>query len=378
MKGDGDRVLGLIVNPVAGLGGRVGLKGSDGIDIQRRALALGAEPAATQRAVEALRRVEGIGGRIALLTCAAAMGEDAARAAGLSAVIVHAPPTSSTSAEDTRAAARAMRDRGVDLILFAGGDGTARDLHAALGDALPVLGIPAGVKIQSGVFAVTPAAAGQLASRCLGAAGAPLRDAEVVDLDEEAYRRGEVAPRLYGTMRIPFERSLVQGRKSPTRLGSAATLEAIALDIVQEMRADRLDIVGPGTTTRPILSRLGLAKTLIGVDVVLGGRLLCADAGETDLLRLLADHPARIVVTPIGGQGHILGRGNQPISPAVIRRAGPGNIVVVSAVEKIHALEGRPLLVDTGDPALDRELSGYARIVTGYGERIVYRIATPG
>jgi len=169
----------------------------------------------------------------------------------------------------------------------------------------------------------------------------------------------------------------VQGRKSPTRLGSAAALEAIALDIVQGMRADRLEIVGPGTTTRPILSRLGLDKTLIGVDAVLGGRLVCADAGEADLLRLLADHPARIVVTPIGGQGHILGRGNQPISPAVIRRAGAASIVVVSTAEKNHALEGRPLLVDTGDADLDRELSGYARIVTGYGERIVYRIGTP-
>jgi predicted polyphosphate/ATP-dependent NAD kinase len=377
VKGDGGHTLGLIVNPVAGLGGRVGLKGSDGIDIQRRALALGAEPTATRRAADALRRLEGIGDRITLLTCAGAMGEEAARACGLPAAIVHTPSGPASSADDTRAAARAMRDRGADLILFAGGDGTARDLHAALGGALPVLGIPAGVKIQSGVFAVTPTAAGELASRFLGAGSTPLRDAEVVDLDEEAYRRGEVAPRLYGTMRIPFERSLVQGRKSPTRLGSAATLQAIALDIVQGMRPDRLDIVGPGTTTRPILARLGLVKTLIGVDVVLDGRLLCADAGEADLLRLLAAHPARIVVTPIGGQGHILGRGNQPISPAVIRRAGAASIVVVSTAEKIHALEGRPLLVDTGDPRLDRELSGYARIVTGHGERIVYRIATP-
>ena len=368
------RTLGLIVNPVAGLGGRVGLKGSDGADIQRRARELGAKPAATGRAVEALRRIDGLGERVALLTCATVMGEEAARECGLSPTIIAPAPGERTTAEDTRNAAREMRRRGVDLLLFAGGDGTARDVHAAIGDSVPVLGIPAGVKIHSGVFAITPAAAGELAARFLGNGRIPVREAEVVDLDEDAYRRGEVSPKLYGTARVPFDRNLVQGRKSPTQLSHTAVLDAIGLDVVEGMRDDRIDIVGPGTTTRPILTHLGLVKTLIGVDAVFRGEILRADAGESDLLELLERHPARVIVTPIGGQGHILGRGNQPISPAVIRRVGGANIVVVSPLEKINALEGRPMLVDTGDPELDRELSGYAKIVTGYRERVVYRI----
>ena len=259
------RTLGLIVNPVAGLGGRVGLKGSDGADIQRRARELGAKPAATGRAVEALRRIDGLGERVALLTCATVMGEEAARECGVSPTIIAPAPGERTTAEDTRNAAREMRRRGVDLLLFAGGDGTARDVHAAIGDSVPVLGIPAGVKIHSGVFAITPAAAGELAARFLGNGRTPVREAEVVDLDEDAYRRGEVSPKLYGTARVPFDRNLVQGRKSPTQLSHTAVLDAIGLDVVEGMRDDRIDIVGPGTTTRPILTHLGLVKTLIGL-----------------------------------------------------------------------------------------------------------------
>jgi predicted polyphosphate/ATP-dependent NAD kinase len=369
-------VFGLIVNPVAGLGGRVGLKGSDGTEIQRRARELGAMPLALERAATALQRFDFPRASMEIMTYPGEMGEGAAGACGFEPTVIGSIQPGSTSAEDTMAAAREMQRRGARLILFAGGDGTARDMVRAIGDSVPVLGIPAGVKILSAAFATSPTAAGELARRLLAGQVARLREVEVLDLDEEAYRAGRVSPQLFGYLKVPYQRRLLQGRKSPSGPDEHGTLQAIALDVVDQMHDDVVYIIGPGTTTRPILSHLGLEKTLIGVDVLLNRRLLLADANEASLLSALKGHPARIVVTPIGGQGFLFGRGNQQISPAVLRLVGKENIVVVAALEKIHALRGRPLLVDSGDPEIDRLLSGYVPVISGYRERIVYRVAS--
>lgn len=367
--------LGLIVNPVAGLGGRAGLKGSDGPEIQRLARQLGATPESPRRAFEALRRLQPLRHDLEIVTYPGEMGQEVADACGFQPTAIGSIQTGLTTAGDTREAAREMRQRKVDLILFAGGDGTARDVYDAIGDMIPALGIPAGVKIHSAAFAITPTAAGELARLHLQGEGLGLREAEIMDVDEAAYREGMISPKLYGYLRVPFQRRLLQGRKAPSVLDERGTLEAIALDVIEHMQEDCLYIVGPGTTTRPILTHLGLEKTLIGVDVVSGGRLAASDANETVLLDLLANRDGQVIVTPIGGQGHILGRGNQQISPTVIRRVGKDNIIVVSTTEKIHALGGRSLLVDTGDPELDRQLTGYVQIITGYDERIVYRVS---
>jgi predicted polyphosphate/ATP-dependent NAD kinase len=369
-------MLGLIVNPVAGLGGRVGLKGSDGLEIQQRARDLGATPQAGSRAAEALRRLLPLGGERQLLTYPGEMGEAAARTAGLVPFVIGSITRGATTAEDTAAAAREMQRQGVDLVLFAGGDGTARDIVRAIGDSLPALGIPAGVKILSAAFAIHPAAAGDLAREFLAGETRRVRPAEVLDLDEEAYRQGRVSPRLYGYLNTPYRRRLIQGRKSPSPLDERGTLEAIAHDVIEQMQEGVVYIVGPGSSTRPILDQLGLEKTLVGVDAVLNRRLLLADANEAALLHALEGRRARVVVTPVGGQGYLFGRGNQPISPAVLRAVGRENILVVAAPEKIHALRGRPLLVDSGDPEVDGWLAGHLQILTGYRERIVYRIST--
>lgn len=369
-------MLGLIVNPVAGLGGRVGLKGSDGREIQRRARELGATPLAAGRAIDALRRLAPLLGDLQILSYPGEMGEEATVAAGFTPVVIGSITPGATTPDDTMAAAREMQRRQADLVLFAGGDGTARDVYRALGDSIPVLGIPAGVKILSAAFAIHPAAAGDLAREFLSGESRHVRQAEVLDLDEEAYRAGRVSPRLYGYLKIPYRRRLIQGRKSPSPLDERGTLEAIAQDVVDQMEEGVAYIVGPGSTTRPILARLGLEKTLVGVDVVLDRQLLLADANEAALLGVLGRHRARVIVTPIGGQGYLFGRGNQPISPSVLRAVGRENILVVGAPEKIHALRGRPLLVDSGDPEVDRWLTGYMKILTGYHERIVYRIST--
>lgn len=370
--------LGLIVNPVAGLGGRVGLKGSDGVDIQQVALARGAEPLAQLRTQQALAALLPLRDRLELLTAPYEMGADVAQQSGFAPKIVGTAMQASmknTNAEDTIHAAREMLAAGVDLILFAGGDGTARDILAAVGVQVPVLGIPAGVKIHSAVFATHPRVAGQLAADFLSGERIYMREAEVVDLDEAAYRVGLVGTRLYGYLKVPYRPHLLQNRKAPTPASESARAQAIAASVIENMLAGWLYIIGPGTTTRAIAERLGFPKTLVGVDVYDLDGLVALDADEASLLKLLEKQPAQIIVTPIGGQGFIFGRGNQQISPKVLKKVGRENIIVVSLSEKINALMGEPLLVDTGESDLDASLCGYFPVITGYHEKVIYRVA---
>ena len=383
------KTLGLIVNPVAGVGGRVGLKGSDGIEILRRALELGAARESPRRAQQALARLAGLAGEIDLVTCPGEMGADEAVAAGFTPrvldSVIGAPwgaplpdGAPATTAEDTVNAARAMRDIGVDLLLFAGGDGTARNIYDAIGTEIATLGIPAGVKIHSAVYATTPAAAGDLAALFFRpqARGVELREAEVMDIDEEAFREDRVSARLYGYLRVPYQRNLLQSAKAGAGGSDAAALEGIASEVVNGMQPGRLYVIGPGTTTRGIMRILELPNTLLGVDVVCDRAVVASDVNENDLLRLTAERPATVVVTAIGGQGHIFGRGNQQISPRVLRQVGLGNIVVVATHQKLLALEERPLLVDTGDDELNAELCGYRRVVTNLNESTIYPVST--
>jgi predicted polyphosphate/ATP-dependent NAD kinase len=366
--------LGLIVNPVAGLGGRVGLKGSDGIEVQQRARALGAEPQAQVRTAQALETIMPIRDNLELLTPPGEMGEAIARQCGFSPLVLGTLPAGLTSAADTIRLAREMLAIPVDLILFAGGDGTARDIYDAVGEAIPVLGIPAGVKIHSAVFATHPRLAGELAAGFLQGKPTRLHQAEVVDLDEQTYHTGTVITRLYGYLKIPYRTGLIQNKKAPTPAAESAQAEAIAAEVIERMLDGVIYILGPGTTTQAITTRLGLQKTLLGVDVINRQALVAADVGERQLLSLLADHPAKIVVTPIGGQGFLFGRGNQQISPQVIQKVGRDNIIVICLQSKLHALRGRPLLVDTSDAQTDQLLSGYLPVITGYREQSIYRV----
>jgi len=366
--------LGLIVNPIAGIGGRVGLKGSDGAEIQKKALELGAVPQSLNRATQALERIKSIED-LELITYPSEMGEDAARACGFEPTVIGSIKQGETTPQDSKNAAQEMQRSKVDLLLFAGGDGTARDIYSAIGEGLPVLGIPAGVKIHSAVFATSPLSAGELAVSYLQGRVSSLKEAEVMDVDEEAFRQGIVAAKLYGYLKIPFQRRLVQSLKVASSPGEESSLEEIASYVVDRMEDDSLYIIGPGTTTRAITSKLGLSKTIIGVDVVFKGKLLAADVNESQLLKLLEGRKAKIIVTPIGGQGCIFGRGNQQISPEVIKKVGKEHIIVVSTPEKINSLGGRPLWVDTGDQGTDRMLSGYIRVITGYNEQVICKVS---
>ena len=371
--------LGLIVNPIAGLGGRVGLKGTDGAGVAQRARELGAEPRAGVRTAAALARLAQSWpidrARPELLCGPGDMGASAAvTAAWESSVVGDAGPE--TTADDTRRLARALVESGVDLLLFVGGDGTARDIQTEVGSDVAALGVPAGVKIQSAVFATSPGAAGDIAAQYLGGSRRTV-EREVLDLDEEAYREGRVQPQLHGLMRVPAGR-LLQSRKAPTPASDAAAGESIGAEVEVNLESGRRYVLGPGTTTRAVAYRLGIENTLVGVDGLLAGdggvELAVRDASESDLLTFVAGGPTSIVLTPIGGQGFLFGRGNQPISPAVIRAVGIEHITVLATPTKLAELAGHPLLVDTGDDALDAELSGYIQVITGRGERAVVRI----
>lgn len=368
--------LGFIVNPVAGIGGRVGLKGSDGSDIRLKALALGAVPRAGVRAAQALRKLEPLKDSILVLTYPGEMGENIAASIGFDVKVLGAIEQGNTRATDTINAARIMLELDCDLILFAGGDGTARDIYNTVGQMVPVLGIPAGVKIHSAAFARNPSSAGEIAHQFLTSSQPSIRDAEVMDIDEALYREGTLSSCLYGYLRVPFIKRYLQGVKTAISPGEITALVDIASEVVISMKPDLLYLLAPGTTTRAVTTMLALEKTLLGVDVIKNRELLLSDANESQLLELLETQDGKIIVTPIGGQGFLFGRGNQQLSPHVIRKIGTNNIRIISIPEKIFALQGQPLLVDTGDTSLDEELSGFKRVITGSGESIVYRVST--
>lgn len=368
--------LGLIVNPVAGVGGPAGLKGSDGAATLQAALARGVALRAGPRAARALAPLEGLRDRIDLLTYPGAMGEAAARAAGFTPRVLGHLEGDHTAAEDTVRAARLLCAAGLDLLVFTGGDGTARDIYNAIGCGQPVLGVPAGVKMHSGVYAVSPEAAGELVALLVNAGLVSVSEQEVRDIDEEAFRAGVVKTRYYGELAVPGIGGFVQQVKQGGREVEALVLADIAADLVEQMQDDTLYIIGPGSTTRAVMEELGLDNTLLGVDVVQNRALLARDASGPELENLLAAHdgPVKAVITAIGGQGHILGRGNQQLTPAVLRRVGRDNLIVVATKTKITGLQGRPLLVDSHDPQLDRDLAGYIRVLTGYRDTILYPV----
>jgi predicted polyphosphate/ATP-dependent NAD kinase len=374
-KSDSGKRLGLIVNPIAGIGGRVGLKGSDGTEIQRQALELGAEPQSGRRTGLALQVLRSEFSEVEIISPPGEMGESIVRIMDFESLILGEIIPGATTPEDTRMAAKAMLASQVDLLLFAGGDGTARDIYRGIGDQLPVVGIPAGVKIHSAVFATHPHSAGELAAAFLKNQSMKLHEAEVVDLDEEAFRKGIITTRLYAYLMVPYHRRLVQNSKAPTPATEAAQMEAIAWDVIENMQMDCYYVLGPGTTTRAVAECLGLEKTLVGVDLITTDKVVALDVNEKQLLRLVGDQVTKIVITPIGGQGFLFGRGNQPISAEVIEKVGIDRIQVICTPGKLHALAGRPMLVDTGDLELDTRLEGHISIITGYHEQAVYRVA---
>jgi len=364
-KSSSVRTVGFIVNPVAGMGGAVGLKGTDGEAILDKAISLGAKPVAPARAESFLSELSAFKKGLQLVVGAGAMGETEAKSCGFTCRVI-GEKKEKTSAEDTKAIAKRIAECGVNLLVFCGGDGTARDILKAVNASLPVLGVPTGVKMHSAVFAVSPQAAARVTQRFL-ANDLPLREAEVMDVDETAFREGRVSAELYGYVLIPYEPHLIQENKmaSPMTESELRNQAAIAIYIIENMKPNLIYILGPGTTTRTIGDLLDAKKTLLGVDLFCDKKMVAHDVNEKQIIEQIQGKAAQIIVTPIGGQGFIFGRGNQQISPEVIRRVGLDNIVVVATEGKLRSL--RSLRVDTGDPNLDDALRAHKiKVVVEY------------
>ena len=353
--------IGFLINPYAGMGGAVGLKGTDGLIDE--AIQRGAVPRAQERASEALGALEGT--NLHFFTCSREMGEDAMLKAGITRFTVEYCIPEKTTADDTKNACRKFLDAGVEMIVFCGGDGTARDVFDVVGTRVPVLGIPAGVKMYSGVFAISPQSAAELLQQ---SGTIPLRDTEVVDVDEVAYRDGALRTTLYGYAKTPYIMERVAGTKKVFEQPDEERAKAEIAQFIAEVidgTPDKLTLLGPGTTTEKIAEVLGIKKTLLGFDAIRGRELVGADLNEKSILALIKDEKkSRLILSIIGAQGFVLGRGTQQISPAVIRKIGIGNIIVVATPYK---LSKTPVLyVDTGVPSLDAAFGDHIKVISGY------------
>ena len=337
--------LGLVINPLAGIGGTVGLKGSDGDAIVSKALERGAVPLAEKRVYDALSHLDKTAD-FSIATVSGSMGENVLASLGIKTSVVHEVDmnvTNHTTASDTQEAVKTFINDGVDIIVFAGGDGTARDVYSALqaighDEDIPVIGIPAGCKIHSAVYSTSPSMAGEVLQAIISGHPMTLKMSEVMDLDEEAFRSGVVKASCFGYLSVPVDDVRMQVIKQGGIEYDAIALQDIAAEVVENMEDDCLYLIGTGSTTASIMSELGLDNTLLGVDVVLNKELLASDVDEKKLLELLDDYRAKIIVSIIGGQGNMFGRGNQQLSAQVIDKVGIDNIIVIETNEKLREL----------------------------------------
>lgn len=368
-------LVGLIINPIAGVGGRIGLKGSDNEkEIWSKIQSGEGKQVSHERAKRFLKIIEDIKENIIFLTFADEMGESLLEEMKFDYEVVGKIKDKKPSREDTKIAAQTMLNREVKLIIFVGGDGTACDMFDAVQDKVPLLAVPSGVKMHSACFALNPEIAGMIFKQ-FHSGELNLTESEVMDIDEQAFREGRVSAELRGMVTIPYLKAAFQGGKT----ASASTFDekhdqlVIAERVSDDMDRDTLYLLGSGTTCRTVADYLKLEKTLLGVDAMYNRKIIALDLNERQMLELLEKYPQRkIIVTVIGNQGFVFGRGNQQLSPAVIRKVGKKNIILIATVSKLEKTE--KLRVDTGDLELDKELQGFIRVVTSYHEDILMRI----
>ena len=368
--------LGLLINPYAGIGGALALKGSDGTEIREKALALGAQKKALDKTRLALQSIVSFKNQVLLYVAAGEMGESLAKELGFKYSVVYQSINIQTEAQDTENTAQALLSKKVDLILFAGGDGTARNICQIVGNSVPVLGVPAGCKIHSAVYAITPAAAGRVLEQVIKGEIVSVNDAEVMDIDEAQFRQGRVNARQFGEMQVPTELRYIQAVKMGGKESDELVLQDIADHIIEIMEdhPHHIFVMGSGSTVEFIMQQLGIANTLLGVDVIKNKQLLASDVTANELITFSASQNCKLVLTLIGGQGHIIGRGNQQLSAEFLKQIGKENILVVATKTKISNLNGRPLIVDSGSAEVEQQLSGLISIITGFHDQVLYPV----
>ena len=362
--------VGFIVNPIAGMGGKVGLKGTDGV--VNKAIKLGAKPVAAANAEKTLKEfiLNHKKDEISWFTCSGKMGEDELKSAGIvDFKIVYTTENGSTSSNDTKNACKMFLDKSVDLILFCGGDGTARDVFAAVGNKIPLLGIPSGVKMHSAVFGINSSASAKMLHEFVNKR-LTIGDVEIMDLDEERYRHGDWNIKLFGIAKGIVEPTYVQvGKTTYESVSDTEIKDEITEHIIDEMKenCNYLYLFGSGGTIDYIASKIGVENTLLGIDAIYKNKNVASDLNEEKILKLLEKHPkTKVILSPIGAQGFVLGRGNLQLSPKVVRKIGLDNIIVVSTPSK---LASTPIIrVDTGDRKLDSDFAKkeFFMVVIGY------------
>lgn len=359
--------VGLIVNPVAGMGGSVGLKGTDG-EMYKKALELGATPITPQRVEDALSLIKRK--NLHFIVAPDQMGENYIKKFNFKYEAI-SKIEGTTSSKDTEKIAKEMLKKGVDLLIFVGGDGTARDICNAIGLKVPVVAIPAGVKMFSPVFALSPYAAAEM----INSFEDRFIEKEVLDIDEDEFRKNRLAAELYGYLKVPKSKTLLQGKKEPSNVTQSEehVKEEIADYLIENLDKDTLYILGPGTTLNTIALKMQIEKTLLGIDAIYNGRLVGKDLNEKGLLALIKKfNKIKIIVTPIGGNGFIFGRGSKQFTPEVLRLIGSKNIIIIATEDKISKLES--LRVDTGNIEIDKSLSGFKKVITGYKKETIIEV----
>jgi predicted polyphosphate/ATP-dependent NAD kinase len=373
--------IGFLVNPIAGMGGRVGLKGTDGV--LEKAVMLGAKPIAPQKAKEMLREFCALSINYRdhqWITCGGDMGNSELESVGIkNKQIVYLPSENTTSTDDTKNACKKFLEHHIDLLVFCGGDGTTRDIFTIIDKKIPLLGIPAGVKMHSGVFGINTTAAAKMLYEFINER-LTIGDAEIMDLDEELYRMGVWKVRLFGVAKAIVEPTYIQvGKAFFESVSDDEVKDELAEHINDELEKhpDWLFLFCSGGTIDYIAKKLNIQHTLLGIDAVYQKQLIGKDVNEEQILALLKKYPkTKILLSPIGAQGFILGRGNLQLSSTIINKIGIDNIIVVATPSK---LSHTPILrVDTGDKKLDRLFAtqGYLMVVIGYRLSRVVKLQT--
>ena len=369
--------IGFVLNPVAGMGGKVALKGTDGVHTLKEALKRGAKEISPGRALSALLRLTPLKEQFKIITPKGIMGETVLKETDLFfKTLDDFVPGDNTSSHDTQAAVQSLENLKIDLLVFAGGDGTASDICKIFSNTIPVIGIPSGVKMHSSVFGINPERTGDLIAAYIEKHPMEIKNAEIMDIDEHALRKGVVSTSLAGYLKTIFKKSFSQGSKSGSPPSDRSSQDAIAMQIYFNMKKDVPYLIGPGTTLKSLTDLLGFEGTLLGFDLVINKALVLKDLTENDILNIVKTRETCLVLTPVGGQGYILGRGNQQISPEVLKHITNKNIIIGATCGKLASFEGRPLLVDTGSPKTNESLSGYTRVITGMDETTVLKIDT--
>ena len=363
--------IGFIANPIAGMGGSVGLKGTDG-DIIKKAIEMGATPITPGRVQNFLINIKNRD-NILLIVAPGKMGEDYVKGKNFKFKVM-GYIGENTTAEDTKRIARLMIESGIDLIVFCGGDGTARDIFDVIKLKIPVVAIPSGVKMFSSVFALNPKAAAQILDKFLEET-TDTQEKEILDIDEDEFRDNRLVSKLYGYLVVPRVQNLIQNAKDSSKVGRTIDENKyeIAQQIIETMEGGILYLLGPGTTVKSITDQLKLTKSLLGVDSIYNKSLISEDLNENGIIELLDKYQkVKIIVTPIGGQGFVFGRGNKQFTPKILRRVGKKNIIIIGTEDKIKSL--KCLRVDTGDDETDKMLEGLTKVIIGYKEELICSI----